>query len=63
MPEIKDHRYLDGPWSNAACNGYSIMAMERAGLDEETIRKVVEQLKWCYDDTTVPEAAQHWYNW
>lgn len=54
----KDPHYLDGPWSNFACKGYAIMAMQRAGLDEKAIRKVSEQMKWCFDDTTVEEAAK-----
>ncbi len=53
--------YLDGPWSNPACKGYAILAMERAGLDAETIRKVVKALEWCFDDTTTKEAEQHYY--
>ena len=58
----EDLRYLDGPWSNAACKGYAIMAMERAGLDAETIKKVASQMTWCFDDTTVKEAEQHYIN-
>lgn len=57
----EDPCYLDGPWRNDACKGYAIMAMERAGLDAETIRKVSSQMTWCFDDTTVKEAAQHYY--
>lgn len=55
------HSNLDGPWSNDACKGYAIMAMERAGLDAETIRKVSQQMTWCFDDATVEEAARHYY--
>lgn len=57
----EDPCYLDGPWRNDACKGYAIMAMERAGLDVETIRKVSRQMTWCFDDTTVEEAAKHYY--
>ena len=28
---------LNGAWSNAACTGYCLLAMQRAGLDEKTI--------------------------
>lgn len=56
----EDLRYLDGPWRNDACKGYAIMAMQRAGLDEETIRKVSGQMTWCFDDTTVEEAARYY---
>lgn len=52
--------YGDGPWSNDACKGYAIMAMKRAGLDAETIRKVSDAMTDCFDDTTV-EAAGRYY--
>lgn len=32
---------LNGAWSNAACTGYCLLAMQRAGLDEKTIEKVL----------------------
>ena len=57
----EDPRYLDGPWNNDACKGYAIMAMERAGLNAETIRKVSQQMTWCFDDATVEEAKRHYY--
>ncbi len=56
-PVKEDLRYLDGPWRNDACKGYAIMAMQRAGLDAETIQKVSRQITECFDDTTVEEAA------
>ena len=51
---------LDGPWRNDACMGYAVMAMERAGLDVETIRKVSLEMARCFDDTTVDEACRHY---
>lgn len=51
--------YMDGPWRNDACMGYSLMAMQRAGLDEGTIRKVLGELYWCFDDTSVEDAAKY----
>lgn len=39
---------------------YAIMAMERAGLDAETIRKVSSEMTYCFDDTTVAEAADYY---
>ena len=39
--------------------GYAIMAMRRAGLDDKTIKKVADAMIWCFDDTTVEEAAQY----
>lgn len=57
----EDLRYLEGPWRTDACMGYAIMAMQRAGLKESTIQKVVYEMKWCFDDTTVETAAQKYY--
>ena len=37
---------LNGAWSNAACTGYCLLAMQRAGLDEKTIEKVLHELHW-----------------
>lgn len=53
-------KWLEGSWSNDACKGYAIMAMERAKLDRETIRKVSSALTYCFDDTTVQEAEQYY---
>lgn len=53
-------RYLDGPWRNDACMGYALMAMHRAGVDGKTVGKVMAQLNWCFDDTTVEEAANYY---
>lgn len=55
-------RYLgDGPWDNAVCRGYCIMALKRAGYGTEAIRKVLEKLEWCFDDTTTEEAGEYYY--
>lgn len=58
-PTKEDLRYLDGPWRNEACMGYAIMAMQRAGLSDKQIEKVMDEMVWCFDDTTVEEAAKH----
>lgn len=58
-PTKEDLRYLDGPWRNDACMGYAIMAMQRAGLSDKQIEKVMDAMVWCFDDTTVDEAAKH----
>lgn len=51
---------IEGPWSNDACKGYAIMAMVRAGLNPETIRKVSGAMTDCFDDTTVAEAGRYY---
>lgn len=55
-----DFYYIDGPWDNAVCRGYCIMALERAGYGAEDIKKVLAELEWCFDDTTTKEAEQHY---
>lgn len=50
----------EGPWRNDACVGYAIMAMKRAGLDDEAIRKVISTMTDCFDDTTVDAAGQYY---
>lgn len=59
-PFQEDLRYLDGPWRNDACMGYAVMAMQRAGLDAKTIKRVMSEMTWCFDDTTVDEAARYY---
>lgn len=55
-------RYLgDGPWDNAVCRGYCIMALERAGYGTEDIKKALSELERCFDDSTTEEARQHYY--
>lgn len=44
-------------WSNQACLGYAIIAMRNKGLDEETIRKVVNAMRSEFDFTALEEAA------
>ena len=36
---------LNGAWSNAACTGYCLLAMQRAGLDKKTIEPSKHQAK------------------
>lgn len=47
-------------WSNDACEGYAIMAMEDAGLDNETIRKVLRIMSYdLFDSVSVDEAKEY----
>ena len=48
---------INGPWSNAACLGYCRMAMQNAGVDECTQRKVLRELEACFDQVSVEEAS------
>ena len=47
---------LNGPWNNAACCGYCMEAMRRAGASPELMKAVLRQLEGCFDDYSVDEA-------
>ena len=44
------------PWSNNACRGYVIYAMENCGFSSEDIRRVVGELHYIFDFKTLEEA-------
>ena len=50
-------------WSNEACRGYCVEAMENAGLDQATIEKVNRGLSQAFDELTVEEAERKWVQW
>ena len=52
MAAIKD---INGPWSNAACMGYCLIAMRRAGLRPTVQRRVLEGV---FDDVSVEKAEK-----
>ena len=45
-------------WNNAACEGYCILAMQAAGLDAETVRSVLYEMRSYFDSVSVDEAAE-----
>ena len=47
MAAIKD---INGPWSNAACMGYCLIAMRRAGLRPTAQRRVLLALEGVFDE-------------
>ena len=49
-------------WSNDACRGYAIMAMQDCGFSHEDIRRVVRQLYEVFDFHTINEAEQKYYH-
>ena len=49
-------------WSNDACRGYVIMAMQDCGFSHEDIRRVVRQLYEVFDFHTINEAEQKYYH-
>ena len=49
-------------WSNDACRGYVIMAMQDCGFTHKDISRVVNQLYGVFDLYTLNEAEQKYYN-
>ena len=48
-------------WSNDACRGYVIMAMEDCGFSKKDIRRVVGQLYEVFDLNSVEDAKQKFH--
>ena len=51
---------LAQPWSNGACWGYVIYAMENCGFSPEDIRRVVGELHYIFDMRGLDEAQRHY---
>lgn len=49
---------LNGPWSNAACMGYCLIAMRRAGLRPTAQRRVLLVLEDVFDDVSIEDAEK-----
>jgi len=48
-------------WSNYAAIGYAKIAMEQAGIDSDSINKVVAAMNKAFDDYSIDEAEKHYY--
>lgn len=48
---------LNGPWSNAACMSYCLIAMRRANLRPGAQRRVLMVLEQCFDDVSAGRRA------
>lgn len=53
---------LAGRWSNNACRGYVIWAMENCGFTPDDIQRVVSELHNVFDMKSLEEAEQHYQN-
>nr|DAO92457.1 MAG TPA: FORMALDEHYDE FERREDOXIN OXIDOREDUCTASE + TUNGSTOPTERIN, TUNGSTOENZYME, TUNGSTEN CONTAINING PROTEIN [Caudoviricetes sp.] len=53
---------LNGPWSNAACMGYCLIAMRRAGLRPTAQRRVLLVLEDVFDDVSIKDAEKAGYD-
>lgn len=47
-------------WSNGACRGYVIWAMENCGFSYADIRRVVSELHYIFDMYGLEEAERHY---
>ncbi|MEG1259278.1 MAG: hypothetical protein RSD12_09665 [Akkermansia sp.] len=47
-------------WSNAACLGYAILALERLGMKKAEIKRITRQMRAEFDRTTIGEAEAHY---
>ena len=54
---------LTDKWSNNACRGYIIKAMESCGYKSKDIRKVLMELYEVFDFCSVEEAAAYYEHW
>lgn len=53
---------LNGPWSNAACMGYCLIAMRRAGLRPSVQRRMLRVLEGVFDDVSIEDAEKAGYD-
>jgi len=49
-------------WSNGACLGYVIKAMENLVYQPKDIQEAVSEMKWLFEITTLDEADRHYCN-
>ena len=49
-------------WSNGACRGYVIWAMENCDFSHDDIKRVVTELHYVFDIHSLEEAVQHYQN-
>ena len=55
-------RTLSERWSNNACRGYVIWAMENCGFAPDDIQRVVTELYEVFDFKSLEEADAHYCN-
>lgn len=49
-------------WSNGACCGYVIWAMENCGFKLDDIQCVISELHYAFDTKAIDEADKHYCN-
>lgn len=53
---------LHQQWSNGACRGYVIWAMENCDFSPDDIKRIVSELHYVFDMHSLEEAEQHYQN-
>lgn len=53
---------LHQQWSNGACRGYVIWAMENCDFSPDDIKRIVSELHYVFDIHSLEEAEQHYQN-
>lgn len=56
---LMDSAYI---WSNDACRGYCINTMQILGVDNDTIKQVVQAMYYSFDELTITEAEETFNN-
>ncbi len=51
---------LDQQWSNNACRGYVIWAMENCDFNPDDIQRVISELHYVFDMKSIEEADRHY---
>lgn len=49
-------------WNNNSCLGYCIIALEQLNYSKSDIQNVVNIIYNLFDQTTIQEASEHYYN-
>lgn len=63
-PKLAEILLQDGSvWTNDACYGYCIVAMQNAGFTRKKIIDMIHYLHSAFDEYTVEEAERKWINY
>ena len=57
------YKTMGEEWSNNACRGYVIKAMENCDFHAKEIRQVLTEIYEVFDFCAVEEAADYFENW
>jgi len=65
LPKLLRDKLLEDVsiWTNEACYGYVIQAMEAEGYSDKEIGKILRVLHIIFDDTSPEEAEAYYRKW